>query len=133
MKRFRNSATQETDEADVDISPLIDIVFILLIFFIVTTTFVEESGMRVNKPKPAPSEPNDDESIVLIVTEEGEVLHEGQAIGVRGVRPLVERKLRQQDMPVVVQGVPSATVGRGIRVMDEAKLAGAEEVSIAER
>jgi len=133
MSRFRTSSEDNADEQGVDISPLIDVVFILLIFFIVTTVFVEESGVVVNKPEPSQAQPSENETIVLVVTEQGKVLHEGREIGLSGVQPLVKRALRKKQAPVIVQAETNATTGRLVSVLDEAKLAGAEKVSIASR
>ena len=124
MSRFRNASGSDTDESSVDISPLIDVVFILLIFFIVTTTFVEESGLAVNKPEAASASQEESETLVFEVTEKGNILHEGREIGVRGIRPLVQDKLREDDAPVIVKAEEKARTELMIRVVDEIKLAG---------
>jgi biopolymer transport protein ExbD len=124
-------ATDDSNDSGIDISPLIDCVFILLIFFIVTTTFIEEAGIEVDKPQPAAASDLDKESIVITLTDSGDVLHEGGKIGLGGVRPMVENKLRQEDVPVIIQADINAESGMLVRVIDEAKLAGAEKVSLA--
>jgi biopolymer transport protein ExbD len=131
MSRFRQR--EETSEAGVDISPLIDCVFILLIFFIVTTTFVEETGVEVDKPQAASSVQLKKNSILLAITENGAVVYGGREIGVGGVRPLVKRTLAKEDVPVIIQADRSVQSGLLVRVVDEAKLAGATKVSIATR
>lgn len=132
MGRFRDTAAEDNTDSSVDISPLIDCVFILLIFFIVTTTFVEESGIAVDKPEAAARQPSEeDKTIVLTITESGEVMHEGHTIGISGVQPLIKARLRQQDAPVIIQSARAATTGELVRVVDEARLAGAEKVSVS--
>jgi biopolymer transport protein ExbD len=134
MSRFRESAGESSDDESIDISPLIDVVFILLIFFIVTTVFVEESGVKANRPEPGNAQTSEeDTTIVLTVTEGGQVMHEGKEIGISGVQPLVKRSLRKKQVPVIVRAETHAAVGRMVRVLDEAKLAGAETVSLASR
>ena len=71
MSRLRNSAIDDDDETGIDISPLIDCIFILLIFFIVTTTFVEEDGLEVSKPDAAAALPSDESTSVVFEVLEG--------------------------------------------------------------
>jgi len=124
MSRFRNASGSEGDEGSIDISPLIDVVFILLIFFIVTTTFVEESGLDVNKPDAASASQEETDTLVIEITEKGGILHKGREIGLQGVRPLVEEQLRADDSPVIVEAAENARTEVMIRVVDEIKLAG---------
>lgn len=132
MGRFRTT-TNDNSEAGVDISPLIDCVFILLIFFIVTTTFVEETGVEVDKPQAASSVQLEKTSILLAITDKGEIVYGGREIGIAGVQPLVKRMMQKETVPVIVQADQNVQSGLLIRVIDEAKLAGAEKVSIATR
>jgi biopolymer transport protein ExbD len=133
MGRFRQMQSEDSGDTGIDISPLIDCVFILLIFFIVTTTFVEETGVEVDKPQAASSVQLEKQSILIALTEKGEVVYGGREIGVSGVRPLVKRMLQKEDVPVIVQADSAAQTGLLVRVIDEAKLAGAAKVSVATR
>ncbi len=133
MGRFRQIGSDEGNEAGIDISPLMDCVFILLIFFIVTTTFVEETGVEVDKPQAASSVRLEKTSILIALTEKGEVVYGGREIGISGVRPLVKRMLQKEDVPVIIQADTSAQTGLLVRLIDEAKLAGATKVSLASR
>jgi biopolymer transport protein ExbD len=133
MGRFRNMGAEEQDDVGVDMSPLMDCVFILLIFFIVTTTFVEETGVEVDKPQAASSVQLEKTSILLALTESGEVVYGGREIGISGVQPLVKRMLQKEDVPVIIQADSAAQSGLLVRVIDEAKLGGALKVSIASR
>lgn len=130
MARFRSN-TDDNSEAGVDISPLIDCVFILLIFFIVTTTFVEETGVEVDKPQAASSVQLEKTSILLAITDKGEIVYGGREIGIAGVQPLVKRMMQKEEVPVIVQADQNVKSGLLVRVIDEAKLAGAAKVSIA--
>jgi biopolymer transport protein ExbD len=133
MGRFRDSGADEAGEGGIDMSPMIDCVFILLIFFIVTTTFVEETGVEVDKPQAASAARLEKTSILLALTASGEVVYGGREIGIGGVQPLVKRMLQKEDVPVIVQADTAAQSGWLVRVIDEAKLAGATRVSVATR
>ncbi|MCB9892022.1 MAG: biopolymer transporter ExbD [Planctomycetes bacterium] len=110
-------------------SPLIDCVFILLIFFIVTTVFVEETGVEVDKPQAASSSQLEKNSILIAITEAGDVVYGGRSIGIEGVRQTVSRLVQQErGIPVIIQADKASKSGILIRVIDEAKLAGAEKV-----
>ena len=131
MSRFTAKDEDDIDEKGIDISPLIDCVFILLIFFIVTTVFVEETGVEVNKPRAASRERLEKNSILIAVTPEGQVVYGGRQIGVSGVQPQVKRLLRQDQVPVIVLADRGSASGKVIEVIEEAKRAGAKKVSIA--
>jgi biopolymer transport protein ExbD len=133
MGRFREITSEDGNDTGVDISPLIDCVFILLIFFIVTTTFVEETGVEVDKPQAASSVQLEKTSILLALTEKGEVVYGGREIGFNGIRQLVKRMLQKEDVPVIIQADTAAPSGLLVRVIDEAKLGGATKVSLAAR
>jgi len=133
MSRFRSFADTEDDSSSIDMSPLIDCVFILLIFFIVTTVFLDETGVEVDKPQAASAIQLEKNSILIAVTKKGEVVYGGRDIGVAGVRPLVKRMIQKEDMPVIIQADFEVPTGLFVRVVDEAKLAGAVKVSIATR
>ena len=133
MGRFHQMSSDEGNSAGIDISPLMDCVFILLIFFIVTTTFVEETGVDVDKPQAASSVQLEKNSILIALTEKGQVVYGGREIGISGVQPLVKRVLQKEQVPVIIQADSSAQSGLLVRVIDEAKLAGAEKVSLATR
>lgn len=132
MGRFRQNAEDDADTS-IDISPLIDCVFILLIFFIVTTTFVEETGVTVDKPQAASAVRLEKTSILIALTDQGQVVYGGREIGISGVQPLVKRMLQSEDLPVIIQADANAQSGLLVRIVDEAKLAGAMKVSVATR
>ena len=130
MGRFRESA-EEGGDVGIDMSAMIDCVFILLIFFIVTTTFVEETGIEVDKPQAASSVRLEKTSVLIALTAKGEVVYGGREIGMSGVQAVVRRMLQKEAVPVIVQADANASAGLLTRVIDECKLAGAEKVSIA--
>lgn len=129
--RYRKAIVEAEEVSDINVSPLIDMVFILLIFFIVTTVFVEETGTDVDKPQAASAVNLEKNSILLALTAKGQVVYGGKEIGMGGVRPLVRRLTQQEPMPVIVQVDKNANAGLLVRVIDESKLGGAKNVSIA--
>ncbi|HVS10054.1 MAG TPA: biopolymer transporter ExbD [Planctomycetota bacterium] len=131
MGRFRELAADDGSDTGIDMSPLIDCVFILLIFFIVTTTFVEETGVEVDKPQAASAARLEKTSILIALTGKGEVVYAGREIGISGVQPLVRRMLQKEEVPVIIQADSAAQSGLLVRIIDEAKLAGAVKVSVA--
>ena len=115
----------------IDLSPLLDVVFILLIFFIVTTVFVKETGVDVKKPQAMSASDLERKSILIAITEDGQVMYAGQDVGVVGVRRTVSQLLNQQAMPVILQVDENVTTKMLVAVMDEAKMAGATSVNLA--
>lgn len=124
MRRFITA--DERDSVEINLSPMIDMVFILLIFFIVTTVFVEETGVEVNKPDAGGSVHLEKNSILIAVTADNKVVYGGRDIGIGGVAPVVKRFTLQEDIPVIIQADTAASHGVFSRVYGEAKLAGAK-------
>lgn len=131
-RRFQRFGEPFSDEkSEINISPLIDVVFILLIFFIVTTVFVEETGVEVNKPRAATQQDLEKNSILIGVTPGGQVFYGGREIGVAGVRSTVSRLLRQDTVPVIIQADRETPTESTVQVLDEAKLGGAQQVFVS--
>jgi len=131
MRRFRHSTNPETS-GSIDISPLIDVVFLLLIFFIVTTVFVSETGVEISKPRAASSEDLDRQAILIAVTSESRVWHGGREIGQDGVRAVVAALLEENpEIPVIIRADAAAPTQAAVQVIDSAKIAGAKSVSLA--
>ncbi|MBL4801618.1 MAG: biopolymer transporter ExbD [Emcibacter sp.] len=128
-KRLFQSGPRHQDE--INISPLIDVVFILLIFFIVTTVFVEETGVEVNKPQALSAKQLEKNSILIAITEEGKVVYGGRVIGVQGVGRVIRRLSEKDPMPVIIQVDKKVPAGLLVRVIDQSKIAGAVSVNIA--
>lgn len=121
----------EEEDLSINISPLIDMMFILLLFFIVTTTFVEDTGVRVDKPQAASAVQLEKLSILFAITAQGQVVYGGREVGVAGVRPIVRRLSQKEPLPVILECDEKANAGLVVRVIDESKLGGAKSVSLA--
>lgn len=130
FSKFQNTSP-EAENSEINISPLIDVVFILLIFFIVTTVFVEETGLEIQKPRAASQQDLEKNSILIGISSSGTVHYGGREIGVGGVRSVVRRLLMQESMPVIIQSDRQTPTESTVQVMDEAKLAGASQVFVS--
>lgn len=130
--RNRRNLNSDDDTTDINISPLIDMVFILLIFFIVTTVFVEESGLAANTPDPTsnPDQKEDKELVSFLVRANGEVIYKDQDVGIGAVRGIVEPAMRQEEHPITVNVEPNARMNLVVAVMDECETGGAPQVTM---
>lgn len=129
MRRFRHFTSNEGSASEINMSPLIDIVFILLIFFVVTTVFVDDPGVEVNKPDATTAKQIEKNAILLAVTKEGEVFYGGRSIGVEGVSSVVASMLGDDpELPVVIQGDELASHGLIMKVTDAATTGGAKSI-----
>jgi len=127
----RSVTEGESDLEQINISPMIDMVFILLIFFIVTTVFVEEPGVDIDKPPAVTAEDLEKNSILIAITNTNQVIYGGREVTISGIRPIVRRLTTRDQMPVILQVDENASSGTVVRAIDEAKLGGAEVVSIS--
>ena len=120
-------------EEGINISPLIDIVFILLLFFVVTSVFVEETGVEVNKPDSSQDRSLDRQSILIAISADGRVFHGGQEIGLFGIGPTLNRLAVSPDEPVIIQADGLTSTQVLISALDEVKAAGVTNVNVATR
>ena len=129
----RNLSDESEEPVNVDLSSMIDCIFILLIFFIVTTVFVDETGVKVNKPESGgAASALDSNSILLAVTAEDKVYYSGESIGVQGVLSKIKPSLVETpDMPVIIQGDKESSHGVVQQVHAQAILAGAQKDRIS--
>jgi len=130
--RIRRYSQQAEEEPGIDLTPMLDVVFIMLIFFIVTSSFIKESGIEVNRPQADTASPQDKGNILIAVSADGQVWLDKQIVDVRSVRAHVERMRQEQpEGVVVVQADQDARTGLVVKVMDQARLAGVEDVVLA--
>ena len=128
------SRSRDSSAALVDIAPLINIVFILLIFFLVTATFVKDTGVEVLRPQSAVARALEPTSMRVAVTADGDVYAEGRRVTLEELRLKVRAFVaRERDRSVIVIPDESVSAGRLIEVMDAARLGGAADVAVAAR
>lgn len=129
MRRRRSiDATAESNE--VNLTPMLDVVFIMLIFFIVTTSFVKESGVEIERPESSAATPRPDAQVLVAVSSEGAVWVDGGPVDVHRVGQQVADML-SEDGSVVIQADRESTTGLLIEVMDRLREAGVDQVAVA--
>src|SRR5258705_9486285 len=129
--RFRRTLSEREESIELNLIPLIDVIMFLLIFFISTTSFIEEPGVEVDKPRAATARQLEKTSIIFAVTPDGRIAYGGKEIGLGGVRPTVKRLCAKEPLQVVIEADDQSLSGLMIRIIDEAKLGGAKEVNLA--
>lgn len=132
MIRITAQRRAQRQGLELNIAPLIDMVFILLIFFLVTTSFVKETGIDVQRPTAATAVGDARTAILIAVDADNRIFYDHREIDIRAVRANVERALAEnpEGAVVVVADKDSAT-GTAIQVMDGCRMAGADNVSLA--
>ena len=134
MRRPFGSGRGEDSENKINLTPMLDVVFIMLIFFIVTATFVKEIGLDVNQPdddKPKTIDP-DKKSIVVRISNRDRIVIAQRDVDYRAVRANIERlHAENPEAPVIIQPHPDSTTDVMIHIMDSARLAGVYNVSLA--
>ena len=130
----RRSISAEPDqETEINLSPMIDCIFILLIFFIVTTVFVEEPGIEVFKPDANVDADLEKNSIIIAISADNKVVYGGKELGVAGVGARVRALLNKDELPVIIQADSRADHGVFSDVWSEVKNAGAKKISLSTR
>jgi len=134
MQTISSARRSTRSGVELNIAPLIDMVFILLIFFLVTTSFVKETGVEVNRPTAATAVSQSKATILIGIDATDRIFFDNREVDVRAVRANVERALAENpEGAVVVVADRSSTTGMAIEAMDGARLAGAANVSLAAR
>ncbi len=129
MKR-KYSKTEE--DTDLDMTPMMDIVFIMLIFFIVTTSFTKESGIEVNRPSAQTAERQQQGNILVAISANNEIWIDKREVDVRAVRANIERlHAENPEGAVIVQADKESKNGMLVQVIDQIRLAGVNNVSLA--
>jgi biopolymer transport protein ExbD len=130
MRGQQQKAAEE--EAQIDLTPMLDVVFIMLIFFIVTASFIKEAGVEVNRPEASTADPAENVNILIAVTANDEVWMAGRRIDVRAVRANVERLHAENPKgAVVIQADNESTTETVVAVLDASREAGVMDVSLA--
>jgi len=127
------SRRRRTRITEINLTPLLDIVFNLLIFFLITTTFVQNPGIEVNLPKAtdAPVQPQAD-SVIIAVTSDGSLIYEGRRVSVGELEErLTEQHKRRKGGTVIIQADSATSHGKVVEVMDLARRIGFADLAIA--
>ncbi|HBA65451.1 ExbD/TolR family protein [Methylotuvimicrobium sp. KM1] len=131
MRRTTSRSTSD-QISDIDMTPMLDIVFIMLIFFIVTTSFVKESGIDVNRPTAQTAEKKEQAHIIVSIKANGEIWIDKRAVDVRAVRANVARLQAENPLGSVIIAADRDTKTHVlVQVMDQIRLAGITNAAIA--
>ncbi len=135
MHRIGNlSGPSGMDDNDLEINmmPLIDMIFILLIFFLVTASFVRESGVEVNRPEAVTAQTKEAVGFIVGITEDGNVFMDNQKVDLRRVRGLVEIFLTENNEGgVIIDADGACPTSRLVAVLDQCRLAGAQNIAVS--
>ena len=130
---MRHSHTeQETTAANVNLTPLIDMVFILLIFFLVTASFTKESGIDVDRPSAKTTVRQEQASLIIAITKDGEIWIDNKQVDIRSIRAHIEQLHAQNpEGTVIIMADKNALTGVTVAVLDQVRLSGVSNVAIA--
>jgi biopolymer transport protein ExbD len=130
MKAHRHAA--ESEENAIDLAPMLDFVLNLLIFFIITTSFVKEAGITVTRAEAMTAEHKESGNILVAIRANGDIWMDKRQVDIREVRGMIERlHVERPDDTVVIIADKESQTGAMTQVMDQVKLGGIDEVSIA--
>ncbi len=128
----RRSRNKFAEESSLDLTPMMDIVFIMLIFFIVTTSFVKETGVDINRPNAETAQRDEKGNILVALTDNNEIWIDKRRVDLKAVRANIERlKIEYPGGSVIIQADKVSKSGLLVEVMDQIKLAGLQNISIA--
>jgi biopolymer transport protein ExbD len=127
-----HSEEDELSTTELNLTPLIDMVFILLIFFVVTSSFVKESGIEVNRPTAKSAERQERGNIIISISKTGEIWIDRRKVDMNALRANVERlHAENPEGSVIIAADKQALTGTLVQALDQARLAGVSNVSIA--
>jgi biopolymer transport protein ExbD len=123
---------RELDQSEVNLTPMLDVVFIMLIFFIVTASFVKEAGIEVSRPPAATAERQERGNILIAITSNNQIWIDRRQVSAKALRSNIERlHAENPGGSVVIQADEKSENGLLVQVMDAARLAGVKNVSLA--
>jgi biopolymer transport protein ExbD len=132
MRNFNFMPKKQRRTANIDIGPLLDMVFILLIFFVVTSTFTRETGVEVSKPQARSASQLEKENILIAITREGTIHINERQVDMAGLKDvLADIMVKNSDREVVLVSDKAAMTGTLVHVIDVCNLAGVKKVSVA--
>ena len=130
MKKRRLQPREE--ESEINMTPMLDVVFIMLIFFVVTASFLKETGIDVSRPQASTAVRKEHGNILVGITASDEVWIDRRRVDIRAVRANIERlRAENPEGAVVIQADTAAKTGLLVQVIDQARTAGVADVSIA--
>jgi len=135
MRKHIATVRQEEDEAEINLTPMLDVVFIMLIFFIVTASFIRETGLDAQRPdqNDTPTVTDEEGAILVMINGNDEVFVANQSVDMRQVRPRIQAMHAEDaERPMVIQAHPDSTTKMLVSILDSANQAGIDNVSVVE-
>ena len=130
MQAKRHSA--ENEDHGIDLAPMLDFTINLLIFFIITTSFIKEPGVTVFQPEAVTAESRESGNLLIAIRENGDIWMDRQPVDMRQLRAMIERlHIERPDDSVVIMADKASRAGMVAKVMDEVRLGGIKEIAIA--
>jgi biopolymer transport protein ExbD len=135
MRKHIAAIRNEEEENEINLTPMLDVVFIMLIFFIVTASFIRETGLEASRPdqNETPQITDEEGAILVMINGDNQIFVDNQAVDIRQVRPRIEAMHAEDaERPMVIQTHPDSNTRVLIGILDQANLAGIDNVSIVE-
>jgi biopolymer transport protein ExbD len=132
MRKKKSLLAEQEEENEINLTPMLDVVFIMLIFFIVTASFIKEAGIDVNRPDAPTADKQEDAAILIAISENDEIWIDRREVDPRAVRGNIERLHAENPKgSIVIQADQESTNEMLVVVMEAAKQAGVTNVAIA--
>ena len=132
MRRSMYHSAAEEEESEINLTPMLDVVFIMLIFFIVTATFIKEAGIDINRPEAELARPQEKASVLIAVSANNEIWIDRKKTQPQGVRTAIERLMAENpEGEVVIQADREAYAEAVLTVMEAARLAGVQNIALS--
>jgi biopolymer transport protein ExbD len=135
MRKHIAAYQAEEEENEINLTPMLDVVFIMLIFFIVTASFIRETGLEATRPdvNDTPTVTDEEGAILVMINADNEIFVDNQSVDLRQVRPRIEAMHAEDaERPMVIQTHPDSNTRTLVGILDQANLAGIDNVSIVE-
>ena len=132
MRRNASHSRADEEASAIDLTPMLDVVFIMLIFFIVTASFIKEAGVEVNRPEASTSNPKENVNILVAINANNEIWIDKRRVDKRAVRSVIEKMHAENPKgAVVIQADKASNTETVVSVLDSARAAGVYDVSLA--
>ncbi|HUP90622.1 MAG TPA: biopolymer transporter ExbD [Solimonas sp.] len=120
------------EDTNIDLAPMLDFIMNLLIFFIVAAAFIQETGIKVNRPTAKTATQDDQTNILVAISAKGEIWIDRQHVDIRALRALIQKQRAEHpEASVIIQADKDARAGLLVEAMDQARLAGVKDVAVA--
>ncbi len=126
MARTRHASSSAEEESEIDLTPMLDVVFIMLIFFIVTASFIKEFGLEINRPDDAPEVdiPTENQNILIAINASSEILVDRRRVDIRSIRSVIQQKLAENPKgSVIISAHPEAKAQTYTAIADASRQA----------